>query len=124
MFDVNFDFFEPFDTDFHAIKGFLQKAYNWCKINPVLDLSEVCAAICDQGNVGTVLKTEEGEDEDDNADDNKAGLLGVCTLLNLKQYSKEFATSLPAFLKWLSKVMKNSGASSSSSSSSSANNNS
>ncbi|CAD7953565.1 unnamed protein product [Amoebophrya sp. A120] len=57
MIDVNFEFYEPFETDFHGVRQLLNKSFEWCKTDPIFDLTEVTDVCCNQGNIGTVLKT-------------------------------------------------------------------
>ncbi|CAD7945895.1 unnamed protein product [Amoebophrya sp. A25] len=92
MVDVDFAFFEPFESDFHGVRALLQKAFEFCKRAPILDISEIADVACNQGNIGTVLKS--GDEE---------GLFGIYTAVNLRQYKASFAQSLTGFVSFLAR---------------------
>lgn len=82
--DVDFAFFEPYETDFHGVRALSAQAFNFCRKKPVLDVGELANCACEQGNIGTVLKT--GSTEESVTEEESGSVLAICTLLNLRQY--------------------------------------
>lgn len=93
---MEFQLFEPYETDFHGVKPFLAKAWDFSKKDPIVDLTELTDVACNQGNIGSVLKTSDVD----------SSVLGVLTTLNLRQYAAELPNTLPTLRKWLAKILK------------------
>eukprot|EP00392_Amoebophrya_sp_AT5.2_P006413 g6425.t1 len=86
--DVTFNFHEPFETDFHGVKVLLAKSFEWCKKEPILDLTELTDIVVNQGNIGTTLQSDDG-------------FFGICTAINLRQYKDSLKTSMEGFVQFL-----------------------
>lgn len=61
MIEVDFDFFNPTEIDFHSIKLLLTQLLSHDSIN--LDLGSISDLIISQSNIGSVVKTD-GEESD------------------------------------------------------------
>lgn len=74
-FDVEFDFMDPCEEDFHPVKQWIHDGrWGFAK----LDSSEVADCIVNQGNIGTLIKSEA---------DNDTTLCGFLTVLNPRQFA-------------------------------------
>ena len=116
-FDVNFAFLEPREQDFHGVKPVLTRGWDFCRKDPIVCLTELTDTVCNQGNIGTIVKTgddkdvamgefEEKKGEHDPRLDEVSGVFSVCTILNTRQYKKEMSESLPKLLQWVRKHAK------------------
>jgi len=104
--EVDFDFNQLNETDFHAVSLFL-KGETWAFIED-LNFGELADCICEQGNIGTVVRTN----VEDGAGGGKAGsgqadasaeddemIVALTTALNLRQFSgKAWAKAIPKAL--------------------------
>lgn len=91
--EIEFALFEPDEADFHGIRPFFVKAWDFSK-QPIMDASELANVISGQGNIGNLIKTE-GDDPNS---------FGVVSILNLKQYQQEgLEKSIPSLFTYLQK---------------------
>jgi len=77
---TEWDFREPDESDFHAVKDLLVKPGTWEFAGEALNLTELTDSMVNQGNIGTILKAASGSD-----DETCTG--GIHTVLNLRQFS-------------------------------------
>jgi len=94
--DIEFALFEPDESDFHGIRPYFVKAWDFSK-KTILDSSELADVVSGQGNIGNMIKTDESEQN----------CFGVLSIINLKQYEKTgLAKSVPALVAFLKKKCK------------------
>lgn len=101
-FEVEFEFFDPEEDDFHSVRDLLCSG----TLGSLdLDFSSLANSIVDQVNIGTMVKsgveeahqtqTQEAASEEDDVT-----LCGMLTILNLKQFAEEaWCKTLLALLK-------------------------
>lgn len=75
--DVDFDFCDPAETDYHGI-GELLKSGTWDFMDPIY--AEMQDAIAGQGNIGTLVKSDVGGETE--------AVCGMLTVLNMRQFPK------------------------------------
>lgn len=78
--EIDFDFRDPDELDFHAVKDLL-KSGTW-EFAADLNFTELADSVVGQGNIGTIIKSSSPLAEDDD-DETSCGLL---TALNLRQF--------------------------------------
>lgn len=84
--DVDFEFCDPDEDDFHAVKGLLLGGALGFITD--LNMSQLADSVVGQGNIGAVIKSsgsEDGDDDDEEDDDTSCGLM---TVLNLRQFEQ------------------------------------
>eukprot|EP00427_Karlodinium_veneficum_P028039 CAMPEP_0169210684 /NCGR_PEP_ID=MMETSP1016-20121227/15349_1 /TAXON_ID=342587 /ORGANISM="Karlodinium micrum, Strain CCMP2283" /LENGTH=341 /DNA_ID=CAMNT_0009288247 /DNA_START=333 /DNA_END=1358 /DNA_ORIENTATION=+ len=79
--ELDFDFREPDEADFHAVKDLLRSG-TWEFIGDSFNYSELADSVVNQGNIGTIIKSSRQDVEDDD-DETSCGIL---TALNLRQF--------------------------------------
>jgi len=75
MLDVDFDFFDPNELDYHGV-GELVKGGTWDFVE--LNFAELADTIVGQGNIGTLIKSDAGGEDE--------AVCGLLTALNLRQF--------------------------------------
>merc|ERR1719198_438182 len=80
---MEFDFRDPDEADFHAVKDLLRTPDTLSFVGDSLNFSELCDSVVGQGNIGTIIKSSAAGAEAD--DETSCGLL---TVLNLRQFSQ------------------------------------
>eukprot|EP00929_Paragymnodinium_shiwhaense_P120343 TRINITY_DN92283_c0_g1_i1.p1 TRINITY_DN92283_c0_g1~~TRINITY_DN92283_c0_g1_i1.p1 ORF type:complete len:335 (+),score=91.84 TRINITY_DN92283_c0_g1_i1:64-1005(+) len=75
-FDVDFDFMDPDENDYHGVSTLL-KAGTWEFITD-LNFTHLGDSLCGQGNIGTLVKSE--------ADVDEATVCALLTALNMRQF--------------------------------------
>jgi len=80
--DVEFEFFEPCEEDFHSVKDLL-KAGTWEFVD--VNFSELADSISGLGNIGSIIKSDAGG-ADGKTDDDRTPC-GLLTALNFRQFS-------------------------------------
>jgi len=93
--EIEFALYEPHEEDYHSIRPFLVKAWEFSK-ETIVDASECANVISEQANIGNVIKTP----------DDDANSFGIVSLINLKQYQKELDRTIPALVAYLKKKCK------------------
>ncbi|CAJ0755419.1 10877_t:CDS:2, partial [Entrophospora sp. SA101] len=77
IINVDFDFFDPKDSDFHSIKTLLKQLFS--SDSELFELSELTELIVNQPSVGTTVKVD-GSDSDPFA---------FLTVLNINEHKKK-----------------------------------
>jgi len=80
--DMEWEFRDPDESDFHAVKDLLRTPGTWQFVGETFNYSELADSVVGQGNIGTIIKSSGVGAEDD--DETSCGLL---TALNLRQFS-------------------------------------
>mmetsp|Transcript_2850 Transcript_2850/g.6817 ORF Transcript_2850/g.6817 Transcript_2850/m.6817 type:complete len:364 (+) Transcript_2850:3-1094(+) len=89
-FEVEFEFYDPEETDFHSVRELLCTGVLG---SADLDFSGLADSIVEQVNIGTMIKSGSGEglekeaEDGQGADEEDAALCGMLTALNLRQFS-------------------------------------
>ena len=96
-FEVEFEFYDPEESDFHSVRELLCTGSLGLAD---LDFSGLADTIVEQVNIGTMIKSGTGDEEEEEEDAEKdAALCGLLTVLNLHQFSeKGWCQTLMAFL--------------------------
>eukprot|EP00930_Biecheleria_cincta_P002521 TRINITY_DN103531_c0_g1_i1.p1 TRINITY_DN103531_c0_g1~~TRINITY_DN103531_c0_g1_i1.p1 ORF type:complete len:362 (+),score=89.06 TRINITY_DN103531_c0_g1_i1:49-1086(+) len=82
IFEVDFDFFDPDEEDFHSVRDMLCRGtLGFSEI----DYSGLADSIVGQVNIGSMIKSGSGEGIDNDKEDDSA-LCGMLTTLNLGQF--------------------------------------
>lgn len=81
---VEFEFHEPDEDDFHGVRDLLSRG---SLSFTGLDLSGLADSIVGQVNIGTMVKSGSGEGLEDSDEDH--ALCGMLTVLNLSQFSEQ-----------------------------------
>lgn len=90
-FEVEFEFFDPEEDDFHSVRDLLCSG----TLGSLdLDFSSLANSIVDQVNIGTMVKSgvEEAkrtETQEAASEEDDVTLCGMLTILNLKQFAEE-----------------------------------
>ncbi|WOL16647.1 hypothetical protein Cni_G25435 [Canna indica] len=82
MVQADFAFFDPKPSDFSGVKLLLQNYLD----NKPWDLSGFVDLILEQTTVGTVVKLDDSDEQDGDADDDDPGPFAVISALNLQRY--------------------------------------
>eukprot|EP00434_Breviolum_minutum_P033752 symbB.v1.2.029868.t1/scaffold3241.1/size60449/3 len=89
-FQVEFEFFDPEEEDFHSVRDLLCSG-TFGALD--LDFSGIANSIVDQVNIGTMVKSgaEEAQQSQEApaSDEDDVTLCGMLTILNLRQFSEQ-----------------------------------
>ena len=86
LVDVDFDFFDPKEIDFHGIKNLLKQLFS--NDHERIDLSGFSNVIVNQGSIGTSVKVDGDSDP-----------YALMTVVNLKQHEElEFVKQIKVYL--------------------------
>mmetsp|Transcript_27008 Transcript_27008/g.57222 ORF Transcript_27008/g.57222 Transcript_27008/m.57222 type:complete len:340 (+) Transcript_27008:63-1082(+) len=78
--DVEFDFCDPDEEDYHSVSGLL-KSGTWEFLD--LNFSELADSVVGQGNIGSLIKSDSSSGDSDK----DATVSGMLTTLNLRQFA-------------------------------------
>ncbi|CAL1158772.1 unnamed protein product [Cladocopium goreaui] len=101
-FEVEFEFFDPEEDDFHSVRDLLCSG----TLGSLdLDFSSLANSIVDQVNIGTMVKSgveeaQQTQTQEAASEEDDVTLCGMLTILNLKQFAEEaWCKTLLALLK-------------------------